>query len=104
MNRKWEDLWKEVGAAYSAAGADVRCFVLEIFNFAKYMAYQLAAKIISLGYKLMATEVDIPCCSISGVIPVNFKLTERIDCFLSDENFALNPNAAVDIFDFKTSK
>ncbi|MDR3273724.1 MAG: PD-(D/E)XK nuclease family protein [Puniceicoccales bacterium] len=100
IDGKWEVLWKEMAAAYSAAGADVSYFVLEIFHLAKYMAYKFAAKIIFLGYKFMATEVNVPCCSISGEI----KLTGRIDCILSNENFALNPSAAINIFDFKTSK
>jgi hypothetical protein len=102
IDKKWKDLWDGVASVHAAAGVGISHFALEIFQLAKYMAYKFANKIISMGYKFMATEVDIPNCPVSARWLGDFALTGRIDCVLSGKNFELNPDAAVSIFDFKT--
>jgi hypothetical protein len=104
IDGKWEVIWQEMAAAYSAIDTNANYFVLEIFRIAKYMAYKFAEKIVSLGYKFIATEVKVPTCTILGERLCDFKLTGRVDCILSEENFTTNPQATINIFDFKTSK
>jgi hypothetical protein len=104
IDGKWEVIWQEMAAAYSATGINASYFVLEIFRIAKYMAYKFAEKIVSLGYKFIATEVKVPTCATLGERLCDFKLTGRVDCILSEENFTTNPQATINIFDFKTSK
>ncbi|MDR0680004.1 MAG: PD-(D/E)XK nuclease family protein [Puniceicoccales bacterium] len=104
IDGKWEVIWQEMTAAYGATSANANYFVLEIFRIAKYMAYKFAEKIVSLGYKFIATEVKVPICTILGEKLGDFKLTGRVDCILSEENFTTNPQATINIFDFKSSK
>jgi hypothetical protein len=103
IDKKWKKLWDGVALVHSAADVGVSYFALEIFQLAKYMAYKFANKIISMGYKFMATEVDPPNRTMSAKWLGDFALAGRVDCILSNKNFELNPDAAVNIFDFKTS-
>jgi hypothetical protein len=94
--------WKEIMSAYSAAEISVDYTIFESFSFAKYVAYKFAEKIVSLGFKFMKTEVDIPICVVLIDEFVELKLAGRIDCVLSDDNFDANRSADVSIYDFKT--
>jgi hypothetical protein len=102
IDKKWETFWKELAGAYSSAGMHIGHFALESIRFAKCVAYKFAAQIISLGYKYIATEVEVPHSAALGENFGDFKLTGRVDCILANENFATGRHGSINIFDFKT--
>jgi hypothetical protein len=77
---------------------------LEAIKFAKYVAHKLSNKIISLGYKFMKSEVSVPICTVGDGRLGNLRVTGRIDCILSNDDFESNRGASINIIDFKTGK